>query len=90
LGKQTSSLFAYLRKAEDPSNHVLVVLNFSDQKIGDYHLGPFDGQQYQIIFNSDSEHYGGDNGGGHFGEGSEQYIWMNKYSALMLKPEHLV
>ena len=90
LGKQSSSLFAYLRKAEDPSNHVLVVLNFSDQKIGDYHLGPFDGQQYQIIFNSDSEHYGGDNGGGHFGEGSEQYIWMNKYSALMLKPEHLV
>jgi 1,4-alpha-glucan branching enzyme len=88
LGKQTPSLFAYLRKAEDPADHVLAVLNFSDRKIDNYHLGPFDGEQYRIILNSDSEHYGGTNHGGHFGEGANQHIWMNSYSALLLKPEH--
>jgi len=87
LGKRTPSLFAFLRKAEDPANHLLVVLNFSDKQVNDYHLGPFDGVQYRIVFNSDSEHYDGANEGGHFGKMEEQHIWMNPYSALILKPE---
>jgi len=87
LGKRTPSLFTFLRKAEDPANHLLVVLNFSDKQVNDYHLGPFDGVQYRIVFNSDSEHYDGANEGGHFGKMEEQHIWMNPYSALILKPE---
>lgn len=87
LGKRTPLLFAFLRKAEDPSNHLLVVLNFSNQRVDDYHLGPFDGVQYRIVFNSDSEHYGGANYGGHFGKMEHQHIWMKPYSGLVLKPE---
>lgn len=90
LGRRTPSLFAFLRKAQDPSDHLLFVLNFSDQEIANYHLGPFEGVQYRIIFNSDSEYYGGTNDGGHWGMGEDQHIWMNRYSALILKPDEKV
>jgi 1,4-alpha-glucan branching enzyme len=90
LGRRTPSLFAFLRKAYDPSDHLLFVLNFSDQKIDNYHLGPFEGVQYRIIFNTDSEYYGGTNDGGHWGTGEDQHIWMNSYSGLILKPEEKV
>lgn len=86
LGKETPSVFVFLRKAEDPSDHLLFVLNFSDHKISDYEVGPFQGVQYQTLLNTDSEHYGGGNDGGHFGEMGEQHIWMAPYSALILKP----
>jgi len=87
LGKRTPSLFAFLRKAKDPADHLLFVLNFSDRQIDDYHLGPFEGEQYQIILNTDSQYYGGANHGGHFGEGGAQHIWMDSFSGLILKPE---
>lgn len=86
LGKRTPSLFAFLRKAEDPTDHLLFVLNFSGKHISDYHLGPFDGVQYRIIFNSDSKHYDGYNRGGHAGDREQQHIWMDGFSALILKP----
>jgi 1,4-alpha-glucan branching enzyme len=86
LGRRMPSLFAFLRKAEDPSDHLLFVLNFSNHQINDYHLGPFEGVQYKIVFNSDSKYYGGANQGGHFGEGAGQHIWMNPFSAMILKP----
>lgn len=87
LGQRTKSVFAYLRKAEDPSNHLLIVLNFSNRQVDDYHLGPFEGVQYRILLNSDSKHYGGANHGGHFGKMENQHIWMQPYSAMILKPE---
>ncbi|NGP87530.1 1,4-alpha-glucan branching protein GlgB [Fodinibius halophilus] len=87
LGEKTPSVFAFLRKAEDPSDHLLFVFNFSDRKIADYSLGPFLGVQYRTIFNSDSHFYGGENGGGHYGNMEEQYIWLSSFSALILKPE---
>lgn len=87
LGKRTPSLFVFLRKAEDPSNHLLFVLNFSGREIRDYKVDPFKGVQYRIIFNSDSQYYGGDNKGGHYGEMEDQYIWLKPFSGLILKPE---
>jgi 1,4-alpha-glucan branching enzyme len=86
LGHRTPSLFAFLRKAEDPSDHLLFVLNFSGEKIDNYHLGPFDAVQYEIVFNSDSEYYGGSNNGGHYGQMGGQHIWMEPFSGLILKP----
>ncbi|WP_138430895.1 1,4-alpha-glucan branching protein GlgB [Fodinibius saliphilus] len=87
LGEETPSVFAFLRKAEAPSNHLLFVFNFSDHEITDYSLGPFLGVQYRTIFNSNSHFYGGDNGGGHYGSMEGQYIWLSSFSALILKPE---
>lgn len=86
LGKRTPSLFAFLRKAKDPSDHLLFVLNFSDQKVDDYTLGPFETVRYQIVFNSDSEHYGGINRGEIYKNKHRQNIWMSPFSALILKP----
>jgi len=86
LGQRIPSFFAFLRKSEQPSEHLLVLLNFSDREIEDCHLGPFDGRQYRIIFNSDSEYYGGSNEGRHYGLKDDQQIWMAPFSALILKP----
>lgn len=86
LGKRTPALFAFLRKASNPANHLLFVLNFSNQKIDNYTLSCFEGANYRLVLNSDSEYYGGSNRGGHHGEGSSQHIWMGPYSALILKP----
>lgn len=87
LGHETPGFFAFLRKAQNPTDHILSVLNFSDYSIGDYHLGPFDGVQYQIIFNSDSEYYGGQNRGSHYGKMGKQHITVPPFSGLLLKPE---
>lgn len=86
LGGQRESLFAFLRKAQDSSDHLLFILNFGNKKLDNYHPGPFDGVEYQIIFNSDSKYYGGANRGGHHGVGVEQHVWMAPYSAIILKP----
>lgn len=86
LGQRSPSLFAFLRKAQDASDHLLFVFNFADQEVDNLHLGPFKGIQYRIVLNSDSEHYNGKNRGGHYGDGEEQYIWMPPYSTLVLKP----
>jgi 1,4-alpha-glucan branching enzyme len=86
LGKRRPSLFAFLRKAQNPSDHLLFVLNFSDQKIDDYHVAPFDGLDYRVICNSDSDYYGGTNRGGHYIDNDQQKIWMPPFSSLILKP----
>jgi len=87
LGHDTPCFFAFLRKARDPSNHLLCILNFADYSIDNYHLGPFDGVQYQLIFNSDSEYYGGRNRGSHYGEMGKQHVSLPPFSGLLLTPE---
>ena len=86
LGKERPSVFSFLRKAQDPANHLLFLFNFSDQRVEDYSVGPFQGEQYEVILNSESEYYGGDNKGGHYGLGADQHVWMPPFSALILKP----
>src|SRR5699024_11370694 len=79
------SFFAFLRKARQPYDHLLAALNFSDRPIDDYQLSPFSGMQYMAVFNSDSDYYGGENRGSHWGEQSEQRISLPPFSALILK-----
>lgn len=88
-GHRTAGLFAFLRKSENPANHLLFILNFSDQKIDNHYLDCFNGANYRLIFNSDSGYYGGKNRGGHHGEGEEQHVWMEPFSGLILKPKGL-
>lgn len=89
LGRDTGGLFAYLRKAKDPANHTLAVLNFNEYEVVNYHLGPFDGVQYQVVFNSDSEYYGGANRGGHYGKMGKQYMSIPPFTGFILKPAYL-
>ncbi|HEX6983076.1 MAG TPA: 1,4-alpha-glucan branching protein GlgB [Balneolaceae bacterium] len=84
-GENLPSLFAFLRKAEESSNQLLVVLNFSRHEVKNFHLAIFDNLQADLIFNSDSKYYGGADGGGLFGKGNEQYVCLEPFSALTLK-----
>ena len=86
LGEKTASFFAFSRKAESSSNHMLCVFNFADQFVQDYYLSPFAGLRYEVVFNSDSVYYGGENRGNHYGDGDEQRISLPPFSAMLLKP----
>ncbi|MEL7833347.1 1,4-alpha-glucan branching protein GlgB [Fodinibius sp. Rm-B-1B1-1] len=86
LGKERPSVFSFLRKAQNPADHLLFILNFSDQNVENFSVGPFQGEQYEIILNTESEYYGGTNEGGHYGLGANQHVWMEPFSALVLKP----
>lgn len=85
-GERTPAFFAFLRKARNPADHLLFALNFSERKLDRYHLACFDGANYGVIFNTESEYYGGKNRGGHHIEGNDQHIWMEPFSGLILKP----
>ncbi len=86
LGRETPCLFAFLRKARDPADHILCILNFADYPLDNYHLSPFDGVQYELVFNSDSEYYGGQNRGSHYGKMGKQYVSVPPFTGLLLKP----
>lgn len=86
LGDQIPSFFAFLRKAKDPANHLLFVLNFSDREISDCQLSSFQAVQYRTVLNSNSRFYGGTDEGGHYGEAGNQHLHMKPFSAIILKP----
>jgi 1,4-alpha-glucan branching enzyme len=84
-GENIPSLFAFLRKAEDPSNQLLVILNFSEKAVENFHPPVFDGMEYDLIFNSDSKYYGGLNEGGLSRRGAAQYVQIKEFSGLILR-----
>ncbi|MFH5884040.1 1,4-alpha-glucan branching protein GlgB [Halalkalibaculum sp. DA3122] len=86
LGRTHGGVFSFLRKAKDPSNHLLFILNFSDDMIGEYKPGPFQGVDYKVILNSDSRFYGGDDRGGIIDRFNNS-IPVAPFSGLVLKPE---
>ncbi len=55
------STLAYLRRANDPDDFLLVALNFTPVPRMKHRLGVPRGGWYQEIFNSDSQYYGGSN-----------------------------
>ena len=58
-----NSLISFIRKAKDSGDFVVVVLNFIPIVHLNYRLGvPITGK-YEVLFNSDSEYYGGSNVG---------------------------
>ncbi len=66
-----NSVLAYMRKAKNPDDFVVVCANFTPVPRDDYRIGvPREGW-YQEILNSDSEHYGGTNCGSHPGRNAE-------------------
>lgn len=87
LGNEHPALFSFLRKAGDPGNHLFFILNFSDQEVFDYSPGPFEGTQYELLINTDSEYYGGENRGSLSEpvDGYRQKSGVAPFSALILK-----
>ncbi|MDA8160692.1 MAG: 1,4-alpha-glucan branching protein GlgB [Desulfobacteraceae bacterium] len=54
-----NSIIAYARKAKDPGEHLICLLNFTPQVHHDYRLGVLSDVPYRQVFCSDSEAFGG-------------------------------
>lgn len=90
------SVLAYLRRAKDPNDFVLVVCNFTPVVREDHKLGLPEGGIYDEIFNSDSTYYGGSNVGNGYDLEAEQAeshgrpysitITLPPLSVIVLKP----
>ena len=93
----SESVLAYIRKAEDPKDRLIICCNFTPVVRMQHRVGLPDGGWYREIFNSDSELYGGSNVGNFPGVQAEEKEWHGRpWSAqiklpplgiIVLKPE---
>jgi 1,4-alpha-glucan branching enzyme len=93
------SLLAYIRKAKDPNDFLLVVHNFTPVVRENYPIGVPRGGWYQEVFNSDSKYYGGSNLGNFPGRMAEEPGWhfrpfqvkltIPPLATVVLKPERI-
>jgi 1,4-alpha-glucan branching enzyme len=65
------SVLAYIRRAKDPNDFVVVVLNFTPVTRDSHRVGVPLGGYYRELFNTDSQYYGGSNVGNHPGVTAE-------------------
>ena len=65
------SIISFIRRAKDPSDFLVVVLNFTPAVYEQYHVGVPKAGEHEVIMNSDSEFYGGSN----VGEMSKHASW---------------
>jgi 1,4-alpha-glucan branching enzyme len=79
------SVLAYLRKAKDPANNVVVVCNFTPVVRDNYPIGVPHGGWYQEVFNSDSQFYGGSNVGNFPGLTAVEPGWHGRPAKLLAK-----
>ena len=58
-----NSIISFVRRAKDPEDFLIVVLNFTPTVHHEYTIGAPVAGEYEILMNSDSEFYGGSNVG---------------------------
>ena len=81
------STLAYVRRAEDPDDFVVVICNFTPVVRKEYRVGLPSGGWYREIFNSDSEYYAGGNVGNYPGLQAEKLESHGReYSVLLTVP----
>nr|MDA3874088.1 1,4-alpha-glucan branching protein GlgB [Kiritimatiellia bacterium] len=85
LHDSEQSVLSYIRKAKDPKDLVVVVLNFTPVPRESYRLGVPASGFYREVFNSDSENYGGSNLGNAGGVHSESTPWMGREHSVNLR-----
>jgi 1,4-alpha-glucan branching enzyme len=56
-----NSIIAFARKASDPKDHLICLLNFTPEVHHDYKLGVLEDVEYRQILSSDDEQFGGSN-----------------------------
>jgi 1,4-alpha-glucan branching enzyme len=54
-----NSIISFARCANDPKDHLVCLLHFSPQTMFDYKIGLPENREYQMIFCSDDERFGG-------------------------------
>ncbi len=78
------SVLAYIRKAKDPADRLVVVCNFTPVPRHDYPIGVPALGWYQEVFNSDSQFYGGSNLGNFPGVMAQEPGWHGRPAKLLL------
>jgi 1,4-alpha-glucan branching enzyme len=78
------SVIAYLRRAKDPSDHLVVVCNFTPVPREGYRVGVPESCYYAEVLNSDSEVYWGSNVGNRGGLLSDPIPWQGQPCSLNL------
>jgi 1,4-alpha-glucan branching enzyme len=96
---RNDSVLAYMRKAKDPEDCLIVVQNFTPAYREAYPIGAPRGGWYQEVFNSDSQYYGGSNKGNYPGVMAQEPGWhfrshklllnLPPLATVVLKPEKL-
>ncbi len=79
---------AFLRRAKDPNDSMVVICNFTPVIREDYRIGVPTGGYYREVLNTDSECYGGSNVGNEGGEWAvpEPYAGRPYRLSLQLPP----
>ena len=82
-----NSVLAFIRRARDPGDYVVVVCNFTPQVRREYRVGVPEGGAYAELVNSDSGSYGGSNVGNMGRIQAEQSSWQGRpYSLNLVLP----
>ncbi len=80
-----SSVLTFLRRARDPNDFLVVVVNFTPVIRDDYRVGVPAPGAYQEVLNTDSEHYGGSNVGNLGSVRAEPVPWNGRPYSLRLR-----
>ena len=78
------SAIAFLRRARDSAEHVVVLCNFTPVPRYGYRVGVPEGSFYRELINSDAACYGGSNLGNHGGMWAEPIPWQGRPFSLNL------
>jgi len=82
-----SSIISFIRKAKDPSDHLVIVCSFTPVPRESYRIGVPAHTFYSEVLNSDSETYWGSNCGNSGGKTSEELPWHGQpYSIDIIIP----
>jgi 1,4-alpha-glucan branching enzyme len=73
-----NSIVSFLRRAKDPDDFLVCVFNFTPVVRSGYRVGVPSPGVYRVVFNSDSEYYGGTNAGGVGTSPAESVSWNNR------------
>jgi 1,4-alpha-glucan branching enzyme len=81
------SVLAYIRKAKNATDHLIVACNFTPVVREGYRIGVPELCTYREVLNSDSEHYFGSNVGNGLGLPAQQLSWQSQpYSVEITLP----
>ena len=92
-----NSVLSFIRYAQDPQDHIIVICNFTPQPRNHYKIGVPSNRRYGVVLNSDSTYYSGENYcvGDHFQAESEAVhgqtyaikLTVPALTSLYLKPQ---
>jgi len=76
------STLAYIRRAKDPADYLVIACNFTPVPRYEHRIGVPEAYEFQEIFNSDAAIYGGGNIGNYGGRSAETVPWHGLPASL--------